>query len=67
MYTAKKNGSGRQRLNVWLAAPLGKKFDEYCIALMSHKGFINDVKPKIVRAALEEFLKNHEEDFDVKF
>jgi hypothetical protein len=33
---------------------------------MSHKGFINDVKPKVMRAALEEWLKKHGEDFDVK-
>jgi len=51
---------------VVLPAALGKEFDEYCIHLMNHKGFINDVKPKVMRAALGEWLKNHAEDFEIK-
>lgn len=61
---AKKNG--RQRINIFLPSELSKKFDAYCIAYLSKKGFVNDVKPKIVRAAVEEFLQKHAQDFDIK-
>jgi len=67
MRTAKAKKNGRQRINVVLPAALSNQLDTYCIKLMNHKGFINDVKPKVIRTALEEWLRNHVEDFDIKF
>lgn len=49
-----------------LPGTLAKQLETYCIQLMNHKGFINDVKPKIMRKALEDWLTNHAEDFDIK-
>lgn len=64
----KKSESGKtERLNLYLDPDQAQKLNDYCLALMEkqHK-VIESVKQKVGRKALDEWLKNHGDDFTVE-
>jgi hypothetical protein len=65
----KKENDNIQRINVLLSPKLGKRLDEYLLAVANKRGIavLGAVRTKIGRMAITEWLDNHEKDLDINF
>jgi post-segregation antitoxin (ccd killing protein) len=56
-----------ERLNLYLDSDLAKKLNDYCVAVTNerHK-IISNIKQKIGRKALEEWLEKHGDDLTIE-
>lgn len=56
-----------ERINVRLPPDLTKLLRTYCLARANKQGRVtHDIKAKIGRAALKEWLEKHGKDYDIK-
>jgi len=63
---AKKKEVKPERLNLTLTPEQSEKFNKYIINVGKKQGRIpSGIKTKILRASLDEWFKNHENDFDI--
>jgi hypothetical protein len=54
-----------QRLNLTLTPELNQRLNKYVLQVANKRGEIpHAIRTKIVRAAVEEWLQNHENDLD---
>jgi len=67
MRMAKKNKIVEaERLNTTLTPDQTQRFNAYIINVAKNRGRIpSGIKTKIIRAALDEWLQHHENDFDI--
>jgi len=65
---AKKKQAKPERLNITLTPIQTQKLNTYIINVAKKLGRIpSAIKTKIIRAALDEWFKNHENDFDIEW
>jgi len=63
---AKKRETKPERLNITLTPIQTQKLNTYIINVAKKIGRIpSGIKTKIIRAALDEWFKHHENDFDI--
>jgi len=64
---ARKNGK-KERFSLTLTPKLERRLNDYCLAVANKKGKMpHAIKTKIMRMALDEWLKEHGSDYDINF
>jgi hypothetical protein len=57
-----------ERLNLALTPEQTKRLNDYCLAVANKQGRMpHAIKTKVGRMAIDEWLKKHSKDFDIKF
>ena len=57
-----------ERFSLTLQPKQSKRLNEYCLAVANKQGKMpHAIKTKIMRMALDQWLEEHDSDYDIKF
>jgi len=58
----------KERFSLTLQPKQSRKLNDYCLAVANKQGKMpHAIKTKIMRMALDEWLEEHDSDYDIKF